>query len=41
MLDSLQPPDLTESNPQAAALLNIFEAIGLDLEGVLNQGGTT
>jgi hypothetical protein len=37
LLDSLQPPDISPTNPDAAALLNIFSAIGLDLAGVLNQ----
>ena len=38
-LDNLQPPDISEENPEAAALMNILDAAGLDLESLPGAGG--
>lgn len=40
LLANLQPPDISEENPEAAALLNILEAAGLDLESLPGAGGS-
>ncbi len=39
LLGNLQPPDISEENPEAFALMNILDAAGLDLESLPGAGG--
>ncbi len=37
-IDAIQAPDISDANPEAAAVLNILEAAGVDLESMFGGG---